>query len=135
MRKRIYSDHVAEPPPQTWSNFLVSGDLFFIAGLTSRALDGDTIEGSGAYEQARLIFGKMKHYLDAAGGSMNDILKLTIFVADISFREAVWRARREFFEGDFPACSLIEVSALAKPEMLVEIEGTGRLGSAQGDTA
>lgn len=130
MRRRVYSDHVAEPPPGTWSNFIVSGDLFFIAGLTSRGADGEAIEGDGPYGQARIIFGKMRHYLDAAGGSMDDILKLTVFVTDIAFREDVWRARREFFAGDFPACSLVEVSALAKPEMLVEIEGVGRLGAA-----
>lgn len=128
MRRRIHAKGVAEPPPATWSNFLVSGDLFFIAGLTARGADGATVEGDGAYEQARIIFGKIKAYMDAAGGSMNDILKLTIFVTDIGSRAEVWRARAEFFEGDFPACSLIEVSGLALPEMLVEIEGVGRLG-------
>lgn len=128
MRERVRSEHVTEPEPGTWSNFLLSGDLFFIAGLTSRGADGDIVEGDGPYEQARIVFSKMKRYLDAAGGSMNDILKLTIFVTDIGSRADVWKARREFFDGDFPACSLIEVSALAKPEMLVEIEGVGRLG-------
>ena len=60
--------------------------------------------------------------------SMDDITKLTIFVTDIANREKVWKARAEFFEGDFPACSLVEVSALADPRILVEIEGVAHLG-------
>ncbi len=128
MRKRIYTDAVSEPPAETWSNMLVSDDLFFISGFTARNNDGVTIDGSDAYEQARIIFQKMQHYTAAAGASMNDILKLTIFVTDIADNKAVWRARAEFFEDDFPACSLVQVAALATPEILVEIEGMGRIG-------
>ena len=128
MRKRVYTDHVSEPPDETWSNMMISGDLFFISGFTSRGNDGVTINGSNAYEQARHIFQKMKHYIDAAGASMNDILKLTIFVTDIADNKEVWRARAEVFEGDFPACSLVGVKELATPEILVEIEGIGRIG-------
>lgn len=128
MRERIYTEAVSEPPEKTWSNMLVSDDLFFISGFTARGNDGVTIDGSDAYEQARIIFQKMVHYTEAAGASMNDILKLTIFVTNIADNKDVWRARAEFFEDNFPACSLVEVSALATPEILVEIEGLGRIG-------
>lgn len=128
MRKRIYTDHVSEPAEKTWSNMMVSDDLFFISGFTSRGNDGVTINGSNGYEQAKFIFEKMKHYTDAAGASMNDILKLTIFVTDIADNKDVWRARAEVFDGDFPACSLVGVKELATPEILVEIEGMGRIG-------
>ena len=57
---------------------------------------------------------------------MNDVVKLTIFVTDIKQNSGVWRARREFFTGDFPASSLVEVRALALPEILVEIEAVAR---------
>lgn len=132
MRTRIYTETVSEPPEKTWSNMLVSDDLFFISGFTSRANDGVTIEGANAYEQARVIFRKMVHYTRAAGASMNDILKLTIFVTDIADNKEVWRARAEFFDGDFPACSLVQVAALATPEIRVEIEGMGRIGCSAG---
>ena len=65
----------------------------------------------------------------AAGGKMSDIVKLTIFVTDISQRQKVWQARREYFTGDFPTCALVEVSALASPEILVEIQGIAHLGA------
>lgn len=128
MRKRIYTEQVSEPPAKTWSNMLVSDDLFFISGFTARNNDGVTIDGDNAYEQAKIIFQKMQHYTSSAGASMNDILKLTIFVTDIADNKEVWRARAEFFDDDFPACSLVQVAALATPEILVEIEGMGRIG-------
>jgi hypothetical protein len=66
--------------------------------------------------------------VEAAGGTMDNVAKLTIFVTDISKNVEVWRARKEFFSGDFPAASLVEVSALATPEILVEIEAVAVLG-------
>ena len=53
---------------------------------------------------------------------------MTIFMANIKNNTEVWRARREFFSGDFPASTLVEVRSLAGPETLVEIEATAYLG-------
>ena len=127
MKKRIYTDAVSEPRPKMWSNCLVSGDLFFVSGLTARGNDLVTIEGDNAYDQSKFIFSKIKAYVEAAGGQMDDILKMTIFVTNMADNDGVWRARAEVFTGDFPACSLVEVSALASPQILVEIEAMGRL--------
>ena len=124
--EQIKSDKVTEPAPGLWSNCLKVGDLVFISGLTARTPDLDPAGGT-EYEQAKLIFTRMRHLVEAAGGSMADIVKLTIFVTRIAEREGVWAARREFFEGAFPACSLVEVSALA-PGIMVEIEGVAALG-------
>lgn len=133
MKKRILTAQVSEPRPKMWSNCLLSGDMFFISGLTARGNDLVTIEGDNAYDQAVFIFSKIRAYAEAAGGNINDILKLTIFVTDMADNAQVWRARAEAFEGDFPACSLVEVSALAQPEILVEIEAIGRLGCYAGN--
>ena len=82
------------------------------------------------YEQARAIFTKIQHLMEAAGGRMDDIVKVVIYVMDIKRREEVWKARREVFSGDFPVSTLVEVRALAAPELLVEIEAIGILGAA-----
>ena len=124
---RVTSAAVKEAPPGLWSNCLRFGNLVFVAGLTSRGDDGRTIEGDGEYEQACIIFRKIRSLVEAAGGTMDNVAKLTIFVTDISRNTEVWRARREFFTGDFPAASLVEVSALATPEILVEIEAVAVL--------
>ena len=127
-KKRISSPQVPEPPPQTWSNCLVVGNQVWIAGMVAR--DGAAVLGGDSmYEQARAVFAKIKHLIEAAGGRMDDIVKVLIFVTDIKRREEVWKARREVFTGDFPTSTLVEVKALASPELLVEVEAVAVLGA------
>ncbi len=127
--RRVTSPQVAEPQPETWSNCQVIGDQVWISGMVS-GYAGDVIAGGDdMYEQSRLIFEKIQHMIGAAGGAMADIAKVTIFVTDIQRREEVWRARAEFFEGDFPCSTLVEVAALARPGLLVEIEAQAVLGA------
>jgi len=128
MKKKISSPHVPDPPPQTWSNCLVVGNQVFVAGMVARD-GGGVIGGDSMYGQAKAIFGKIKHLMEAAGGAMDDIVKVDIFVTDIKRREEVWKARREVFSGDFPVSTLVEVRALAAPELLVEVEAIGILGA------
>ena len=127
--ERISSPHVGEPPPGRWSNALRVGDMLFISGMVSRAADGTTIEGTNEYEQARIIFGKIRHLVEAAGGAISDVVKVTIYVVNIKNNTEVWRARQEFFTGDFPCSTLVEVRNLATPEILVEIEAVAFIGA------
>jgi enamine deaminase RidA (YjgF/YER057c/UK114 family) len=59
---------------------------------------------------------------------MNDITSMQIFVTRIENNTEVWRARKEFFTGDFPASTLVEVSRLAKPEIVIEINVVAHIG-------
>lgn len=127
--KRIISPDVTEAEPGLWSNCLVVDNIVYFAGMTARGRDLALIDGDNEYHQTKAIFQKYESFLKAAGGRMGDIVKLTIFVTDISQREQVWQARREFFTGDFPTCALVEVSRLASPNILVEIEGIAHLGA------
>ena len=126
--ERVSSPHVAEPAPGTWSNCLVVNGVAYVAGMIARGNDG-TIALGGEYEQAKAIFTKIKNLVEAAGGTMADVVKVTIFVTDIAKREEVWRARREFFTGDFPASTLVQVAALAEPSVKVEIEAVAHIGA------
>jgi 2-iminobutanoate/2-iminopropanoate deaminase len=127
--QRITTPEVAEAEPGLWSNCLVVDKMVYLAGMTARGKDLKTIEGLDEYQQTKVIFQKYEALMPAAGGKMSDIVKLTIFVTDISQRQKVWQARREFFTGDFPTCALVEVSNLASPEILVEIQGIAHLGA------
>lgn len=127
-KQRHISPHVAEYPPGHWSNCLRVGDIAYVSGMTSRASDLKTIEGENAYEQARIIFTKIRHCVEAAGGRIDDVVKITIFVTDIRFNQEVWRARREFFSGDFPASTLVQVAGLGTPQTLVEIDAIAHIG-------
>jgi enamine deaminase RidA (YjgF/YER057c/UK114 family) len=89
---------------------------------------GKTLVGTNEYEQARHIFARIQRICEAAGGSMADVVKVTIFLVDITKNTEVWKARREYFTGDFPASTLVEVRSLAGKETLVEIEAVAYLG-------
>jgi enamine deaminase RidA (YjgF/YER057c/UK114 family) len=126
---RVTSPHVKEAPPQTWSNCRVHGNQVFIAGMTAGDGAGGVLGDGSTYSQAKETFGKIKHLIEAAGGVMNDIVRVDIYVTDIKQREEVWRARREFFTGDFPTSTLVEVRALATPQLVVEVNAIGFLGA------
>jgi 2-iminobutanoate/2-iminopropanoate deaminase len=121
---RATTPEVPEPAPGTWSNCLVAGGVAYVAGMT--ASGGDL---SDEYTQAKAIFTKIRHLVEAAGGNMTDIVTVTIFVTDISQREKVWQARREFFTGNFPASTLVQVAALANPSLKVEINAVAHIGA------
>jgi len=124
---RAVSPEVSEPPAGTWSNCLVAGGIAYIAGMTARGSgEGDE------YAQAKAIFGKIRHLVEAAGGNMADIVKVTIFVTDITQREKVWKARAEAFTGNFPVSTLVQVAALADPSLKVEIDAVAHVGASRG---
>ncbi|QCI67022.1 RidA family protein [Phreatobacter stygius] len=129
---RAVSPHVSEPADGLWSNCLVVGGVAYLSGMTARDRQMKAVEGLDEYEQSRIIFTKLQNLVEAAGGRASDIVKLTIFVTDISRRELVWKARQEFFSGNFPACSLVQVAALAEPSIKVEIEGIAHIGAGAG---
>jgi 2-iminobutanoate/2-iminopropanoate deaminase len=129
-RTRVAIPSVAEAGTGLWSNCIRAGDFLFISGQVARPLEGGrTLVGTGEYDQARQIFTRIKLICEAAGGSLDDVVKMTIFMVDIRNNTEVWRARREFFSGDFPASTLVEVRSLAGSETLVEIEAVAYLGA------
>jgi enamine deaminase RidA (YjgF/YER057c/UK114 family) len=121
---RAVSPEVSEPQPGTWSNCLVAGGIAYVAGMT--ASGGDLTD---EYTQSKAILAKIKHLVEAAGGAMADIVTVTIFVTDISQREKVWQARKEYFTGNFPCSTLVQVAALANPSLKVEINAVAHIGA------
>ena len=129
-KQRFISDKVAEYPPGHWSNTIRVGDHIWLSGFTARANDLKRIEGEGdACEQARVIFTKIRDCLEAAGSSMADVTTMTIYVTNMADNKAIWKARQEFFTGDFPCSTLVQVAALAQPEILLEITAEAMAGS------
>jgi enamine deaminase RidA (YjgF/YER057c/UK114 family) len=127
-KQRIRSPEVAEYPEGHWSNCLRVGDAVYVSGFTSRANDLKTIQGKDAYEQAKIIFTKIRHCIEAAGGKMNDVVKIVVYVTNMKDNTLVWKARQESFTGDFPCSTLVQVAALAMPEILVEIDTIAHIG-------
>ena len=129
-RTKVAVPDLAEADPGLWSNCIRAGDLLFISGQVARPFDGGaTLVGEDEYAQAKQIFARIQRICEAAGGSLDDLVKMTIFLVDITKNAEVWRARREFFRGDFPASTLVEVRSLAGAQTLVEIEAVVYLGT------
>jgi len=119
---------VAPPPPQTWSNIKVhSNGNFHVAGIVGG--------GDSMYEQATNTFASIRKLIEAAGGVMDDIMTLQIFVTNLDENTEVWRARREFFTGDFPCSTLIQVQRVGSPKVYppprIEINCTGYIGGSR----
>jgi 2-iminobutanoate/2-iminopropanoate deaminase len=98
------------------------GDMLFVSGLTAHDGKGKLVGGADAAAQTRQILANLKLVLDAAGATMADVLKVTVFLTDINDRAAINPVRQEFFGAARPASTLIEVSRLALPDMKVEVE-------------
>lgn len=127
-KQRITSPHVPEAAPGTWSNCIRAGEFLFISGQVARSSVTAGADAPDEYGQAKVAFAKIRHLIEAAGGKMDDVVKMTIYVVNIKQNKEIWRARREFFTGDFPASTLVEVRSLASPEILLEIDAVAWLG-------
>jgi 2-iminobutanoate/2-iminopropanoate deaminase len=126
--RRVTSPAAPEPPPERWSNCLLVDGIAYVAGMVARGDDVKELAGKDEYEQAKMIFTKIKGLIEAAGGTMADVVKIIVYVTNIKNNTKVWAARREFFKGNFPVSTLVEVRALASPEILVEIEAIAHIG-------
>jgi enamine deaminase RidA (YjgF/YER057c/UK114 family) len=125
MKRTTYQPpDVFVPAGKTYSHGVIveAGRLLFVAGQTARDKGGNIVCKGDAAGQARQILENMRKVVEGAGGQMDDVAKLTVFITDIRYREAVGRVRQEFFRSDPPASTLLVVAGLADPEFLVEIE-------------
>jgi enamine deaminase RidA (YjgF/YER057c/UK114 family) len=98
------------------------GDRVFVAGTTAVDADGNVVGPDDPYHQASFVYQKIQHALHEAGTSLDDVVRVRTFVTDISRWTDVARAQGEVFAQIRPAATLLQVSALVDPRLLVEIE-------------
>jgi 2-iminobutanoate/2-iminopropanoate deaminase len=105
-----------------------SGTPVFISGQVALDGEGTLVGENDAAAQTEQVFKNLQAVVESCGGTMDDIVKITIFVTDPSYRPAVAAARLKWFkEGQWPASTYLVVSALAVPTMLVEIEAVAMI--------
>ena len=126
-QRREYPD--IAPAGSTYSRAVRAGNLLFISGCTAR---GTEAQGGPAMEQLRETLGRVVRIVEAEGGVPQDITKLTTFVTTIGDWFPVSDEQQALFDGYFqgenPANSLVEITALAEPGLDIEIEAIAVLG-------
>ena len=98
------------------------GQIIQVAGTTATNEQGEIVGINSPYEQTQKILRKIEAALQALGGELRHVTRTRIFVTDISRWEEVGRAHGEVFREIRPGCTMVEVSKLIDPQMLVEIE-------------
>ena len=98
------------------------GQWVSVAGTTAAAEGGDAVGGDDIEDQAREALRRIQLALEEAGARLEDVVRTRMFVTDISRWEEVGRAHGEVFAAIRPATSMVEVSKLIDPALLVEIE-------------
>ena len=99
-----------------------SGTLVFVSGLTSRDPDGNVVGVGDITKQTEVILDHMQAVLEDAGGTLDDVCKVTVYIRDMNDFAAIHAVRRQYFKAPLPASTMVEVSRLVSPELLIEIE-------------
>jgi len=114
--------------PYKMATRMEGGRLVYIAGQVARDAEGNVLAPGDIRTQTRQVFQNLQQVLQAAGGDVSDLLKMTTYITKIENFPVVSEVRSEFFPGEMPASTLIVVSRLAQPELLIEVEGMAAIG-------
>jgi reactive intermediate/imine deaminase len=122
MKRETFSTNSKWEPIVGYSRAVRVGNQIFVTGTTATGDAGEIVGGGDMYLQAKQALNNIQKVLRRAGAEMKDVARTRIFVTDIDRWEQVGKAHHEFFKDILPATTMVEVSRLNSPEMLVEIE-------------
>jgi 2-iminobutanoate/2-iminopropanoate deaminase len=129
-KTQIVSPKIRQPSGHFSQAMMVEarGRLVFISGMTARRADG-TIAGIGDIEaQTRQVCENVKAAVEQAGGTMDDICRVDVFVRNMEQFDQIHKVRREYFRPPAPASTMVEVCKMTSPEYLIEINAIAVIG-------
>jgi enamine deaminase RidA (YjgF/YER057c/UK114 family) len=122
-KQQITSSKIRQPSGHFSHATMVEarGRLVFISGMTSRRADG-TIAGIGDIEaQTRQVCENLKSAVEQAGGTLDDICRVDVYVRNMEHFDQIHKVRREYFKPPAPASTMVEICKMTSPDYLIEI--------------
>ena len=122
-KQQITSDKLSRPSGHFSQATMIEarGRLVFLSGMTAKKADG-TMAGIGDPEaQTRQVCENLKAAIEAAGGTMDDICRVDVFIRNMEDFDKIHKARRDYFKAPAPASTMVEVCKMTSPEYLIEI--------------
>jgi reactive intermediate/imine deaminase len=104
-----------------------AGDTVWISGMLALDADGALVGGNDVVAQTEQVFRHLESVLSHCGVGFESVTKVTVFLIDVDARPAINEVRKRYFADARPASTLVQVSALAHPEALVEIEAVAHI--------
>jgi enamine deaminase RidA (YjgF/YER057c/UK114 family) len=129
-KKQIVSAKLAQPSGHFShaTTIAARGTLVFISGMVARRADG-TIAGIGDVEaQTRQVCENVKAAVEDAGGTLDDICRVDVYVRNMEHFDTIHKVRREYFKPPAPASTMVEVTKMTSPDYLIEMNAIAVLG-------
>jgi enamine deaminase RidA (YjgF/YER057c/UK114 family) len=122
-KQAIFSDKISKPSGHFSQATIVEakGRLLFLSGMTARRADGSIAGVGDVAAQTRQVCENLKAAIEAAGGRMDDICRVDVYVRNMEHFDAIHAVRRDYFKAPAPASTMVEVSKMTSPEYLIEI--------------
>ena len=120
-KQQITTERVPPPVGHYSQAIAANGRMVFVSGMTARRADG-TLAGIGDIEaQTRQVCENIKAAVEAAGGTLDDICRVDVYVRNMEHFEQIHAVRRQYFKPPLPASTMVEITKMTSPEYLIEI--------------
>jgi 2-iminobutanoate/2-iminopropanoate deaminase len=122
-KKQIVSRKLAQPSGHFSQATIIeaTGRLLFLSGMVSNGPDGKVVGAGDISAQTRQVCENLKAAIEEAGGTLDDICRVDVYVRNMEHFEAIHKVRREYFKAPAPASTMVEISKMTSPEYLIEI--------------
>jgi 2-iminobutanoate/2-iminopropanoate deaminase len=124
MAKESFNPEGMPPPVGPYSNAVATapGRLVFIAGQVAYDADGKVVGKGDVEAQTRQVMENIKLGLEAAGADFSKVVRIVNYITDIDLFSKMAAVRRQYLKEPYPVSSLVEVSGLMEPDLIIEIE-------------